>query len=73
VESREIGLLDLGAVAPVVAIVVVLGIYPQFVLARSERATTSKLREAARVAQQGSAAPARVEGRATAARDEEFR
>jgi NADH-quinone oxidoreductase subunit M len=73
VESREIGLLDLGAVAPVVAIVVVLGIYPQFVLARSERATTSKLREAARVAQQGSAAAGRVEGKATAALDEEFR
>jgi NADH-quinone oxidoreductase subunit M len=43
VESREGGLLDLGAIAPLVAVVVALGVYPQFVLARSERATVSKI------------------------------
>jgi len=47
VESREIGLLDLSAVAPLIAVIVALGIYPQFVLARSDKATTAKIAEAA--------------------------
>jgi len=39
VESRELGRLDLGAIAPLVAIVVALGIYPHFVLDRTEADT----------------------------------
>jgi NADH-quinone oxidoreductase subunit M len=51
VESREGGLLDLGAIAPLVAVLVALGVYPQFVLARSDKATTAKIAEAARQAE----------------------
>jgi len=47
VESREAGLLDLGAIVPLVAVVVALGVYPQFVLSRTDRATTAKIAEAA--------------------------
>jgi NADH-quinone oxidoreductase subunit M len=38
VESKEICALELGVVAPLVAIIVALGVYPQVVLERSERA-----------------------------------
>jgi NADH-quinone oxidoreductase subunit M len=47
VESRDIGLLDFGTVAPTLAVVVALGVYPQFVLQRTEpstRATTEAAR-----------------------------
>jgi NADH-quinone oxidoreductase subunit M len=48
VESREIDRLNLAAVAPLVAIVVALGVYPHFVLSRTERDTEHSV-EAARV------------------------
>jgi NADH-quinone oxidoreductase subunit M len=38
VESKEICALELGVIAPLVAIVVALGVYPQVILERSERA-----------------------------------
>ena len=38
VESRELSRLDLAAIAPLVAVIVALGIYPNFVTSRSERA-----------------------------------
>jgi NADH-quinone oxidoreductase subunit M len=51
VESRELGPLDFAAIAPLVAAVVALGVYPQFVLDRTEEATTLKVERAAQVAQ----------------------
>jgi NADH-quinone oxidoreductase subunit M len=46
VTSRELGPIELAAIAPLVAAVVALGVYPQLVLHRSEPATTAKLRPA---------------------------
>jgi NADH-quinone oxidoreductase subunit M len=73
VESREMGRLDLAAIAPLVAVVVALGVYPQFVVERTERATVARIAEARAFADQ----QARVEagaGRAalagTAARED---
>jgi NADH-quinone oxidoreductase subunit M len=41
VASRELAGIDLAAIAPVVAVVIALGIYPQFLLDRTEEATTA--------------------------------
>ena len=41
VESREIDGLDLAAIAPLVAVIVALGLYPNFVVERTEQATTA--------------------------------
>jgi NADH-quinone oxidoreductase subunit M len=46
VESRELCRLDLAAVAPLVAIVIALGLYPQLILERTEAATTAQLEKA---------------------------
>ena len=46
-ESRELGASDFAAIAPLVAVIVALGVYPQFVLERTERATVPKIQEAA--------------------------
>jgi NADH:ubiquinone oxidoreductase subunit 4 (subunit M) len=46
VESREIGLIDLTAVAPLVAAIVALGVYPNFVVDRTEAATVAKIEPA---------------------------
>jgi NADH-quinone oxidoreductase subunit M len=43
VTSREIGRIDLAAVAPLVAVIVALGLYPQFVVHRTEKATTASI------------------------------
>jgi NADH-quinone oxidoreductase subunit M len=43
VESREIDGVNLAAVAPVVAVVIALGVYPQFVVHRTEGATTDAI------------------------------
>jgi NADH-quinone oxidoreductase subunit M len=48
--SRELARLELAAIAPVVAVVVALGVYPQLVLHRSDQATTAKLKPARAVA-----------------------
>jgi NADH-quinone oxidoreductase subunit M len=45
VESREIDGVHLAAVAPLVAIVIVLGVYPHFALDRTERDTTRAIAE----------------------------
>ncbi len=47
VESKDICPLELYSLVPLVAVVVALGVYPQFVLARSDKATTAKLPAAA--------------------------
>ena len=46
VESREIDGLDLAAIAPLVAVIVALGVYPHFVVDRTEEATTAAIAEA---------------------------
>ncbi|HEX2438935.1 MAG TPA: NADH-quinone oxidoreductase subunit M [Methylomirabilota bacterium] len=46
VESREIDGLNLMAVAPLVAVIVVLGVYPNFVVHRTEKATSASIQEA---------------------------
>src|SRR4051794_35245502 len=43
VESFEARRSEFGLIAPFVALIIFLGVYPNFVLARSEAATTSKL------------------------------
>jgi NADH-quinone oxidoreductase subunit M len=46
VASRELGRLDLAAVAPLVAVIVALGVYPHFVVDRTERSTTAAIAQA---------------------------
>jgi NADH-quinone oxidoreductase subunit M len=46
VESREIGRIDLAAIAPLVAVIVALGVYPDFVVNRTEAATVRKIEPA---------------------------
>jgi NADH-quinone oxidoreductase subunit M len=46
VESGEIDALNLAAIAPLVAVIVALGVYPHFVVDRTERATTAAIAEA---------------------------
>jgi len=50
-EPAELGGLDLVAIVPLAAVVVALGVYPQFLLDRSEEATTAKIQAAAEVAE----------------------
>ncbi len=46
VESREIDGLHLAAVAPLVAVIVALGLYPNFVVERTERSTVESIQAA---------------------------
>jgi NADH-quinone oxidoreductase subunit M len=46
VESRDVGLVELGAIAPIVAVVIALGLYPQLILDRTEAATTAQVERA---------------------------
>jgi NADH-quinone oxidoreductase subunit M len=57
VESRDLGRVDLAAIAPLVAVIVALGVYPDFVVERTERATTAAIEEPRNVAQFGLANP----------------
>jgi NADH-quinone oxidoreductase subunit M len=57
VESREMGGLDLAAVAPLVAMIVALGVYPNFVVERTETSTTAAIEQARNVATAGVAHP----------------
>jgi NADH-quinone oxidoreductase subunit M len=57
VQSREIDGLNLAAVAPLVAVVVALGLYPNFVVERTEGATTAAIEGARNVATVGVAHP----------------
>ena len=58
VASRDISRIDLAAIVPLVAVIVALGVYPQFVLGRSEAATVAKVQEAGRLAQAAATASA---------------
>jgi NADH-quinone oxidoreductase subunit M len=51
VTSRDVSGLEFAAIAPVVAVVVALGVYPQLVLGRTDRATTGKVQPARALAQ----------------------
>jgi NADH:ubiquinone oxidoreductase subunit 4 (subunit M) len=42
-ESRELSRWDFGLIGPLVAVIIFLGVYPQFVLGRSERSTTARV------------------------------
>jgi NADH-quinone oxidoreductase subunit M len=42
-DSRELSRSDFGLVAPLVAVIIFLGVYPQFVLSRSEKSTVAQL------------------------------
>jgi NADH:ubiquinone oxidoreductase subunit 4 (subunit M) len=46
IESREAGGIDLAALAPLVAVVIALGVYPQLVLERTEPATKAQIQPA---------------------------
>jgi NADH-quinone oxidoreductase subunit M len=41
-ESREMSRWDFGLIAPLIAVIVALGVYPNFVLSRSEKSTVSQ-------------------------------
>jgi NADH-quinone oxidoreductase subunit M len=51
VKSREIDGLNLAAVAPLVTVIVALGIYPSFVVERTERSTVEQIQAAKQLAQ----------------------
>jgi len=53
VESRDLGRPELLAIVPIVLVILALGVYPQFVLERTEAATTAKVTEAEEVADRG--------------------
>jgi NADH-quinone oxidoreductase subunit M len=42
-ESRELSRVDFALLAPLIALVIALGVYPQFVLQRTEKSTVSRL------------------------------
>jgi NADH-quinone oxidoreductase subunit M len=46
VSSRDLARLDLGAIAPLLAVIIGLGLYPQLVLHRTEKATVAKIERA---------------------------
>jgi NADH-quinone oxidoreductase subunit M len=46
VESRDIDRINLAAIAPLVAVIVALGVYPHFVVHRTEHATTAAIAKA---------------------------
>jgi NADH-quinone oxidoreductase subunit M len=52
VQSREIGIVNLSAIAPLVAVIIALGLYPHFVVDRTEGATTASIEEARGVGQE---------------------
>jgi NADH-quinone oxidoreductase subunit M len=52
VASREIDGINLAAIAPLVAVIVALGVYPDFVVDRTEVATTAAIEQARSVAQE---------------------
>ncbi len=53
-ESREMSLPDFALIAPLVAVIVFLGVYPQFVLSRSEKSTVGQVPGAQPIAQRPS-------------------
>jgi NADH-quinone oxidoreductase subunit M len=68
VESREVGRIDLAAIAPLVAVIVALGVYPNFVVDRTQATTVRKIQPARAVARelQARAAAGELQARAAA-------
>ena len=64
VRSSELSLGDFVAVAPLVAVVVALGVYPQFILGRTGPDTVAKVRAPAQIVALEEAREARAEGMA---------
>jgi NADH-quinone oxidoreductase subunit M len=58
VDSRDVRGIELVAIASVVVVILGLGVYPQFVVERSERATVAKVRQAEQIADRGGEAEA---------------
>ena len=65
VESREIRRVDLAGVAPLVAVIVFLGLYPQLILGRTQADASAHLREAKELAAGPAEARARPAERVT--------
>jgi NADH-quinone oxidoreductase subunit M len=57
VASRDVDGLNLAAIAPLVAVIVALGLYPHFVVERTETSTTAAIEQARNVATVGVAHP----------------
>jgi NADH-quinone oxidoreductase subunit M len=57
-EPRELGLVDLAAIAPITLVVVALGVYPQLVLERTERSADASIASAREIAEGGGEAEA---------------
>jgi len=55
VESYEIDRINLAAIVPLVAVVIALGLYPQFVVHRTETDTTKAIERPAAIAESGGA------------------
>jgi NADH-quinone oxidoreductase subunit M len=47
--NDDLSLLDFGVIAPIAAVIVALGVYPQLILERTEDATTAQVAAAAKV------------------------
>ena len=58
VDSRDVRGVELVAIASIVVVIIGLGVYPQFVVERSERATVANVRQAEQVADRGGEAEA---------------
>jgi NADH-quinone oxidoreductase subunit M len=56
VEAGDLCRLDFAVIAPLTAVIVALGVYPQLILDRTEEATTAKVAAAAKVAGGGTTA-----------------
>ena len=60
-ESRDVGVRELATLVPLVAVIVAFGVYPQFVLERTEETTGKQIEAAAKIARgedQSAVAPA---------------
>jgi NADH-quinone oxidoreductase subunit M len=64
VESRDVRGAELAAIVPLVAVIVALGVYPNFVVQRTERATVERIAGARAVADELARAEAADERRA---------
>ena len=55
VEGGDLDRLELGTIAPLVVVIVALGVYPQLILDRTESATTAQVQAAAKLTDDGTA------------------
>jgi NADH-quinone oxidoreductase subunit M len=55
VGGGDLSALDFGLIAPIAAVIVVLGVYPQLILERTEDATTAQITAAAELTDDGTA------------------